>query len=289
MGIKYKYLTKEAAVEVLTHSTLKYSKAKYFNDIFDSQLPHLSKGLSQKDYLREILTTISNLDEDEREIKNPFYIEVRNTFKKFTAEQKVDFINEVITEHSNKFDFDKQTSLLNELTLDMQDSTDSIYVLCLTESYKNLLMWSHYAANHTGIVLGFESKSNTSYFNAAQPINYISKREVPIKIEDHIFKTQEEVKEVMFQRSLFTKSSHWAYEQEQRIIKSGSNGDLADYEFIPFQIDELTCVYFGFQMETIHQSKIAELIRIKYPNVEMFHLTPDENEFKLISHIYKGL
>ncbi|MBU0903419.1 MAG: DUF2971 domain-containing protein [Gammaproteobacteria bacterium] len=49
-----------------------------------------------------------------------------------------------------------------------------IGILCLTEDPLNILMWSHYAHNHTGICIGFDTES--SPFNSAKQVTYNGER-----------------------------------------------------------------------------------------------------------------
>ena len=58
--------------------------------------------------------------------------------------------------------------LHSDVVLDLHDSK----ILCLTKSFSNILMWSHYGANHTGAILVFEPNATDSQFSIARPINY---------------------------------------------------------------------------------------------------------------------
>jgi hypothetical protein len=67
---------------------------------------------------------------------------------------------------------------LYEQHIDVLDKTsrallDINYIYCLTEDPANLLMWSHYAEKHQGVVLKFKCiKQMDNIFLAAQKVQY---------------------------------------------------------------------------------------------------------------------
>ncbi|QKJ65882.1 DUF2971 domain-containing protein [Deefgea piscis] len=117
-----------------------------------------------------------------------------------------------------------------------EDWVKELGVLCLSEDHKNILMWSHYGKNHTGICLGFDSeyppfsKSQLIIYNEARP-------QVPVMPSE--FDDEELIK-----ATLLTKSPHWAYEKEWRCIKrpireSEKNFYKAEIKSNPNKINEI--------------------------------------------------
>lgn len=103
-------------------------------------------------------------------------------------------------------------SVLNDKSHALSENwIQAIGVLCLTENPKDILMWAHYASNHTGICVGFDT--DVPPFSSARSIRYSDQREhvsiVGLSRED----------EELIKKTLFTKSSHWKYENEWRAIK----------------------------------------------------------------------
>lgn len=91
--------------------------------------------------------------------------------------------------------------------------------ICFSEAYDNLLMWSHYASEHQGFVVGFDpqhfllqqrSKENP-YGLVIRRVTYRESRPIlqATGYYDYLIKTPHAV--------LATKSTHWSYEQEWRI------------------------------------------------------------------------
>jgi hypothetical protein len=67
-------------------------------------------------------------------------------------------------------------------------------------------MWSHYAKNHTGIVIGFD---NIELWNKIKKVNYSDTR-VPVNVGFEIIDDKE------LDQVLYTKSKAWEYEDEFR-------------------------------------------------------------------------
>lgn len=83
------------------------------------------------------------------------------------------------------------------------------YIFSLASNCHSSAMWAHYAANHTGICIGYDS-SHPFFSGDGQrllPIEPIAYRTAPA-----VF-SQANPKEV-----LFTKAIEWAYEQESRMV-----------------------------------------------------------------------
>lgn len=120
----------------------------------------------------------------------------------------------------------------------LNSNKNKVGVICLTESKENLLMWSHYANEHKGCVLGFMVKSahdeklfnffdnlftHESYtlfpspFNGFfEPINYRKQPRYRIDSFDVDYSNfhEDQLLFEIFQR----KSDEWIYEKEHRSI-----------------------------------------------------------------------
>jgi hypothetical protein len=81
---------------------------------------------------------------------------------------------------------------------------DELGLLCFSADWTSPALWAHYAVKHTGICLGFDLKSG---FGTG--VNYVSER---IKL------ARNETFDQLRDRLLYTKFSHWSYEEEIRVI-----------------------------------------------------------------------
>jgi len=104
----------------------------------------------------------------------------------------------------------------------IQDTRNRIGVFCLTEVNDDILMWSHYADKHQGICLGFTlgCQEHIDFFAQANDVKYQdSFPEVSPFVQD----APGEKLGIM----ALTKSSHWSYEKEWRIIRVEGPGKEA--------------------------------------------------------------
>ena len=99
-------------------------------------------------------------------------------------------------------------------------------LLCFSKDWRNPVLWSHYAAKHRGMALGFEIPDDTG-----KEIQYSTERIAAHIASDGSFKPDE----AFVQTLLYTKYSHWAYEEEVRVFveldKKTVEGGLY---FVPF-------------------------------------------------------
>jgi len=81
-------------------------------------------------------------------------------------------------------------------------------LLCFSRHWRNPVQWSHYAAKHTGLCLGFDIPDE--HLGA---VTYSRKRLV---VETDKFRNPGELSFDTATKFLFTKYSHWRYENEVR-------------------------------------------------------------------------
>lgn len=121
--------------------------------------------------------------------------------------------------------------------------TKKVGVLCVSEVADDLLMWAHYADSHGGICLVL--KRDNPFFANAHPVNYQKLRpEVNPLIDSY---------EEMLDKSMFTKSDHWKYEKEWRILQY--KGGAARYTL---PTESLVGIILGAQIESENEQKIIK-------------------------------
>ena len=98
-------------------------------------------------------------------------------------------------------------------------------ILSLSETPDNLLMWSHYAEEHTGFVLMFDSSHD--FFKGETPLPGFAKPEPVQYKSERPCTTVEEViiKKATVSTIFLTKGSDWQYEKEWRYLKFLDDSD----------------------------------------------------------------
>jgi hypothetical protein len=142
-------------------------------------------------------------------------------------------------------------------------------VACFTEAPDNLLMWSHYADGARGMCLGFSSSANL--FEKARKVTYSDL--IPSLDLEAILCDKHYDPLIELYR---TKSSHWSYEQEWRVIHEKA-GTCWNYDS-----SSLESVYFGPNVPD-DLLQIALLILMgQNATVQFFRAKRSEHEFRML-------
>jgi hypothetical protein len=144
--------------------------------------------------------------------------------------------------------------------------------ISFTESKSNLLMWSHYAYEHKGIVLGFDNTH--SFFHRLKRVKYNS------ELPDDFIADMNSSDDNAFLELFYLKSDEWIYEKEHRIvddiinanyyidnhdnlIKNNNSASTGYKYFFVVPYDALLAIYFGCRMEAKDKKKICESLSSK--------------------------
>ena len=103
-------------------------------------------------------------------------------------------------------------------------------LICFSKSWRNPLMWGHYAEKHTGMCLGFDIPDNL-----LAPVNY-AKNRLKIAI-DPVIKRPKPTEKFM-KKLIRTKFSDWGYEDEMRLFVGLDHDTVESGKyFLPFSED----------------------------------------------------
>ncbi len=149
---------------------------------------------------------------------------------------------------------------------DLQENVDRLRILSLSKRNDDLLMWSHYSNGHRGVCLGFAASKTDVFFGRALPVQYSASRPV-FDPEDDNFKASEKV--------VLTKSEHWTYEGELRILEP--NGKRI-YTFPP---GDLRTMIFGSHVSDSDRTRLLEWMRAGNLTPELYEAKEDPTDFKL--------
>jgi hypothetical protein len=140
----------------------------------------------------------------------------------------------------------------NEFLNQFQNKIFNLGVLCLSEVPDNILMWSHYAEGHKGLCLQFENTDiraqKVEYTESYPEINYLL--------------TPEDNQRIF---TLFTKSNHWHYEKEWRIIEYQHGSGICT-----FPKEKITGVIFGSEMPPEIKKLIRQWVGDREPHIDVY-------------------
>ena len=158
-------------------------------------------------------------------------------------------------------------------------------ILCLTEEPDDLLMWAHYGCSHEGFVIELDPKasffnqrrSEVDEFRHLRPVIYSSSRPTL---------TFSQAKDLS---ALLTKSDHWAYEKEWRMMLDLNDASAVisvggkRFHLFEFQPETIKSVIFGARMAERKKMEILDLISTRplLKHINCFQAVADEMTFKL--------
>ncbi|WP_429094262.1 DUF2971 domain-containing protein [Aeromonas veronii] len=170
-----------------------------------------------------------------------------------------------ILEDAHREDFFQQIS---EYASD--EGFDDTGIISFTESYNNLLMWSHYADEHKGIVIEFDYHVLKTHFNKILSVSNSIERVLYNRERHEVLPYT-----TLPKRNLLTKSDDWIYEKEHRVITKVSN---ADYFIINKEAYEYILDFYDESyLELLNVEKYKGMIKISI-NHQACHLMDQQEK-----------
>lgn len=252
---RYKYLPfTDGALKAITESTMKFTCPLEFNDPFDCNPYYNKESILNYPKNRPDLykKTIQNLG--------------LSPGKGVQAKRKI------------------AASLKNSIDIGefRRDLIKNVGIVCLSKDALNILMWSHYADFHKGMVLEFRipikgTKEDVSLMNERlTPFPVIYSKQRP-----HIMLGTEKPKDIV-EKLVLTKSIHWKYEKEERVIDRNRSPGIYHYHR-----DEILCsVIAGMNISNTNYKKLQKIVteasKTNSLNLLLYKAKPKNDEYKLL-------
>ena len=145
-----------------------------------------------------------------------------------------------------------------------RNSISQFGIIALTTDPKNILMWSHYAQNHTGVCLEFAT--DIQPFLTAVEVRYDKARPV--------FRPMMADRSDLIERVLLYKAKFWEYEHEWRYFRVGAG-------LISFEPSTLTSIILGAAATPHFVGQLRALIDERQAPIEVKQASFDLREYKL--------
>jgi len=161
-------------------------------------------------------------------------------------------------------------------------------IICLSETRDNLTMWAHYAARHTGAVIRIRCvKERDSVFLGALPVRYSDEAPFVGTLDQwikHMTGQQRIDYDAHFLKLVTTKSRHWSYEREWRVIDPACEPYTGTPDFDQYWPEEIDEVYFGCRTDDANIDLIMSSVPQELEHVEFFKAGTMKWEFGLEFH-----
>jgi len=158
--------------------------------------------------------------------------------------------------------------LAQELEGEIRAKRQEFGVFCMTREKKNIPMWAHYAANHKGFCLEFQTTN--SFFSRARKVCY----ERQLSTVNVLSPWDTLIRHAT--AALLTKSKDWEKEEEWRIIDL--NHGVGIQQCPPKSI---TGVIVGCRMPTPARRQIADWCKKRKPQPVLYEAKIKNEEFGL--------
>jgi len=263
--------------------SIRWSSPTLFNDLLEFQrMPVFEPDIveSYPIYIKRIIEIV--FDEkpyDENfSAKTKLLILLNQSLKK-TGMSKEELYNEISI--PAPADQQRMTDLLREHT-ENENYIKNARICCLTENYKNDVMWAHYADNNTGCVIGFRLlKHIDTPFIAAKKIKYTDgKPEIGSALNFLLYGDTFELRRKTHEAICFTKDIKWSYENEWRTISWMSETTDQLYVDYKFYTEELESLTMGPNIKDIHKKNLLQLIKENYHSCDLYEMKVVYGEYK---------
>jgi hypothetical protein len=279
----YKYLSPEASVSVLENRTLKWSLPKLFNDPFDfpTEIDFSFSGDElTKALMDELVKFAYGPEEPDGDVNNPLFAmsmvarhnpknPSEEIFRKFMVPADID-----CAEIYKKMQYEQRAFY--------KDFRDRFAVLCVSKKYNDLLMWAHYGKDHSGCVLKLRCIPERPLCMAKE-VKYEPKYPLRGNLQDYVKHLTGQIEldyDNLFTVFAFTKSEHWAYEEEWRCISLLKDRE-AGFDYDPLIPEELEAVYLGCRSEEPFKNKIIDVIIKQFPDTHVYQTYADVQNYGL--------
>ncbi len=282
----FKYMTPETTLAVLGSRSVRYNSPLAFNDPFDFQSGlHFEfdlSGLHEKvvNRIHEFAAAQSVPEVDSSDGWGQLVLKAREYYPThgFNRDRWLELtaspfaeLNRVILITQAQYQDHWQSKLL-----------PGIRVFCVSEERDNLLMWAHYAKDHTGAVLELWSlPEEDNPLSIARPIEYAS-NPLPFFTEAEWIDDMTGIKKLdfsaMYKRYAYAKSDQWSYEREWRVWYPYSEGKET-FDTVPLRQSEVAAVYFGCKASSDFVQQALSACRNSFPATKAY-------QAKKLEHMY---
>lgn len=241
----------------ITEAEIFYAKPNSFNDPMDCD-PTIEVDIgraSLEKLLFKILTQTRGRDKALEQIGYLRYMS--SEYGDYRIDPKVD-------------DYLKRM-LASDIKNELDSELGNAGVLSFSATWRSALMWSHYADEHRGICIEYDTTDQ------AHPrlgvVSYKAPRAIRTsdlwlwKIRDDV-----EAKDRVIQTYFYAKSSEWRYEREWRDVADKS-GPMS----VPYR---MTGIHFGMRCDSAVITSVVKLLT-DHQDINLWQIWPKDDGFKL--------
>jgi hypothetical protein len=249
----YKYIGADVGALFFENWSISFVAPINFNDPFDCHPGFLMRTPTERESRIEVLKKRTDWDDRSRQK----YAEI---FEELEGKDHLRTVRNLITRSTFR-------------------------ISCFTRTKNHLLMWSHYAKAHTGLLIGFREDS-IIFQERLKPVIYSDARpQFPLFKEFRL-------SNILSKETCLVKGLEWAYEQELRMILNNReiselpsvvSQQIAVPWLVKLEKSDVEVIVFGCrysydEMKTISKTLLEDS---STSHIKLFRAEPDQYEYKL--------
>ena len=153
-------------------------------------------------------------------------------------------------------------------------------------------MWSHYANDHRGFIIGLDTNSRffseVGPFKNTTPLYEVIYADERVQMPPPANNPAGILTSAEYMRFFRTKSTHWAFEKEWRMLATPfhENIDGKDANELDVYLHELDAecvreIIFGYRMLPEKKEEIRRIVQSDFPHTQLFQAKLSEAKFDL--------
>lgn len=163
-------------------------------------------------------------------------------------------------------------------TKEKREILNNLKISCFSRTYSEPLMWGHYANKHNGVCYCFDEVELAAFGLSAHFADIIYSNQLPTIYYDEDITLPIRWKTELF-RIIMTKSLHWNYEKEFRII-------LKDGAENKYREQSLKAIILGYRASIWHKKRILEIVekanQIRKQKIEVYYACLSTENYEII-------
>ncbi len=283
----YKYASFETAKKIIKLKKFQWSSPLMFNDPFDHQTGFYFdyKADELVNVMSKMITSIVYAETEFNPFKNTNLAKVvqmlwKNRHNIPQSEMFIEIINNC-----------------NQLAQELPHHQDSLNkniisfmtnarVICLSESGSNVVMWSHYAQDHHGIVFKLRRLEEWDHqFLVARKVTYSNEPLPYLKMHEwleNLLGIADHDPTPLIWDLAYRKHSDWSYEREWRVHMPLLEQNIGDDVSLFDEPSELfEAIYLGCRMNKNDAHEIISLLDDHLPDTEIYQAYKIPNKMHL--------
>jgi hypothetical protein len=285
----FKYASAKTAVAILASSAVRYSSPLLFNDPFDVQSGlHFRfdmHSLPERLFARMEALVMADATPAFAEPDQPWprvitFMREKKSSHGFPRDELRQACLPLFTHL--KEEFVRYHTQYQQMWIDF---LPRLRVFSVAEEKDSLLMWSHYAEHHTGVVLEFlVLPEEDNPLCVAEPVVYSPIVPSPFA-EDHLLDFIVGLKRLELDALCLqyarVKSDVWKYEKEWRVWDILPQREAELHSDYPLRPRELAGVYLGCRIDRPMKETILSMLIDKYPQAAVYQASKSSDAFAL--------